>query len=368
MHIKINKATLSEALNTVQSAATSKSALPVLQNVKVEAKGESVEFSCTDTDIGLVADVKCEVLEEGATTIPIKLFAAATSKMPDNMIEVETEDNDVSTISCGATVHRFKGLPASTFPVLPPKTGTSCVVKNETLREMIRKTSFATAQDGVRPVLAGVLLVFKDDGKTITAVSSDGRRLARIECVLDSTNGISGQYILPRKALDILSKKLPKDGDAVVLHSNGILFVSTKNLTMATKLIDGSFPNTDPLFPKEELDYISIDRAELLGALERVSVLSSAAENPYINLVFENNRLMLHSKDTTLGASSDEVPVKYEGDKFEVSFNPTFVHDVLTAIDDDEIRMSIKNNHSPTVVRRGASDEYTYLVMPLRNP
>ena len=366
MHIKISKASLSEALNNVQAVVGSKGALQVLQNVKVEAKDGEVKFTCSDLDVTLVANAECEILESGATTIPVKPFAAAVGKVVDGTIEISVDGQDCSTITAGASVFKFKGLAAKEFPSIPAPDGATCTIESNAIREMLRKTAFAVSQDDTRRTLQGVLLEFKEGEGIVKAVGTDGRRLAMLDCSLENTKGFTGQYIIPRKAVDMLSKKLPKEGNAELVTAKGQLLVKTPRLIVITKLLDEVYPNYMQVIPKADGSNVTMNRVEFLGALDRISVFTSATDSPCVVLTFGDNNLVLNSGDTEFGSSHDEIPVKYDGDTIDMRFNPQYVRDALMAMDEDEIVMKITAAGAPAVIRKSDSDDYTYVVMPLR--
>ena len=362
MHIKISK---SEALNTVQVVVASKATLPVLQNVKLTAKGGKVELTCSDLDITLRANADCEVIEEGATTIPAKPFAAAVGKLIEGEVKLEVDQQDKTTLSAGTSVFKFKGLPASEFPEIPSEEGDKCSIDSNILREMLRKVSFATSQDDTRRTLQGLLIDFLP-GSEVKAVATDGRRMALLECEVDTTRDFNGKFILPKKAVDVLLKKLPKEGNAEITSSNGKLLVKTTRIEVLMKLIDDEFPNYMQVMPKQIKFTIPVNRVDLVGALDRVSVLTAGEDAPCIVLTFADNVLTLNSSDTEVGSSRDEVPIKYSDEKIEMRFNPQYIREVLNVIDEDEVDILLNNGSSPAIVRKGGSDDYNYVVMPLR--
>ena len=364
MHIKISKSSLSEALNNVQAVVGSRAALQVLQNVMVEAKGGEVKFTCSDLDTTLVANAECEVIEDGATTIPVKTFTAAVGKMVDGVIDISVDENDRSTISGGASVFKFNGLPAKEFPTVPNPDGMTCTIESNAIREMLRKTAFAASQEGTRRTLQGVLLDFQNDGGNVRAVGTDGRRLAMLDCTLDSSKGFKGQFILPRKAVDLLGKKLPKDGNAELITAKGQLLIKTARLVITTKLLDEAYPDYMRVIPKTDGTEIAMNRGDFLGALDRISVFMT--DSPCVILTFGDNKLVLNSGDTEFGSSHDEIPVKYDGESIDMRFNPYYVRDALNAMDDEEVVMKITTSESPAIIKKVESNDYTYVVMPLR--
>lgn len=366
MHIKISKSSLSEALNNVQAVVGAKGALQVLQNVKVEAQDGEVRLTCSDLDVTLIANAECEIIQSGATTIPAKTFAAAVGKLVDGVIEISVDENDNSTVSCGASVFKFRGLAAKEFPTISAPDGISCKIESNAIREMLRKTAFAASQDDTRRTLQGVLLDFNKNGYSVRAVGTDGRRLAMLDCNLNiGSNCFSGQYIIPRKAVDLLCKKLPKEGNAELVTAKGQLLVRTPRLIVSTKLLDDAYPNYMQVVPKNLSKKVTVNRVDFLGALDRISVLTNT-DSPCIVLTFHNNNLLLDSSDAEHGSSHDEVPVKYDGEDIELRFNPQYVRDVLTAMDEEEVELNINASTTPAVIRKPGLEDYTYIVMPLR--
>lgn len=366
MHIKISKASLSEALNNVQAVVGAKTALQILQNVKVEAQDGEVKFTCSDLDVTLVSKAECEVIDQGATTIPVKPFASAVGKMVDGTIEISVDANDCATISAGASVFKFKGMPAKEFPSIPAPDGASCTISSNALREMMRETAFAASQDDTRRTLKGVLLDFKEGEGIVRAVATDGRRLAMLDCELETTKDFVGQYIVPIKAVDMLSKKIPKEGNAELVTAKGQLLVKTARLILITKILDEAYPNYIRVVPTGDGHLMTINRAEFLGALDRISVFTAVAESPCVTLSIGDNSLSLNSGDTEYGTSHDMIPIKYSGETIDMRFNPHYVREVLMALDDEEIVMKIQSSSAPAVIMKSGSEDYTYVVMPLR--
>ena len=366
MQIKISKSSLSEALNNVQSVVGGKSTIAVLQNVMMTAKDGKVEFTCTDLDITLLSRAECEVIEDGSTTIPVKMFASAVSKLVDGDIKIEVDDLDKAKLSAGPTVFKFLGLSAKEFPSLPDEDGKSITVPAAALREMFRKTAFAACQDETRKTLQGVLLDFSVGSGTIRSVATDGRRLALLDADVGNTNGFSDQFIIPRKGVDLLIKKLPKEGDCTIVTTGSQIRFKTAKLDFTMKLLDEVYPNYMQVVPANSNETVVADRVEVLGAIDRISVFTSAAEAPCMAMAFGDNKLVVTSNNTETGEARDEVPIKYDGEKIVMKFNPQYIREALSAIDEDEVEFRLTNEKSPAVIKKGGANDYTYVCMPLR--
>ena len=369
MTIKISKASLSEALNNVQSVVASKSTLQILQNVKMSAKDGKVEFTCTDLDITILARAECEVLDDGETTIPVKTFSSAVSKLAEGDIKIEVDQNDKAKLSSGQTVFKFIGLSAKDYPKLPDETGDSITIASPAVKELFRKTAFASSQDDTRKTLQGVLLDFSVDGGKVRSVATDGRRLALLDADVGPKGKLNGQYIIPRKGVELLLRKLPKDGDCTIVTSGSQIRFKTARLDFCMKLLDETYPNYAQVIPspsKEAFVAVVADRVEVLGAIDRISVFTSAAEAPCMSMDFGDNKLVVSSNNTEFGEARDEVPVKFSGEKISIKFNPQYIREALSAIDEDEIEFLLNSDRKPAIIKKGGMDDYTYVCMPLR--
>ena len=364
MHIKINKSALAEALNNAASVVASKSSLPILQNVKISARDGKALFVCSDLDTTLIANAECEVLEEGETTIPAKMFSTAVSKVVDGIINIEVDGQDRAKLTAGTSKFRFNGLPAKEFPTLNEDGTETVTLKTDAIRELLRKTSFAMCMDDTKRVLNSVLLDFSQGGGKTIAVATDGRRLSMLNCTIEAPESFNGTFILPRKAVDVLSKKLPKDGDCTICSTGNQLRFGTQKFQLFTKLYDAAYTKYKQVIPKSSNEIIVVDRVEFTGALDRVSVFTNT-DSPTVQLTFDNGKMIL-SSDTDAGSSRDEVAIKYDGERIEMKFNPQYVRDALNVIDEDEVEIHLNDETSPVVIRKAGSDDYTYVVMPLR--
>lgn len=365
MHIKISRSSISEVLNNVQTVVGAKTALPVLQNVKVAVKDGKAEFVCSDLEVTLQATAECEVLEEGETTIPVKLLSAVVGKVVDGVLDIEVKADDKAKLTAGTSMFRFNGISALEFPKLPQVEGDKISIPSATLREMLRKASIAMSVDETRANLKGILLDFSQGGGVVTAVATDGRRLSLLNCTTEVPAGFNGKFIIPRKAVDALLKRLPKDGDCeITVVGLQLCFISSK-MRLTTKVIDAVYPNYMQVVPKEVKHTITINRADFIGAIDRVSVMAESGEG-FVEITFGDNRLVLNSQNAEFGSSTDEIPIKYADETISMKFNPLYIREALNVIDEDEVDFLILSATAPTIIRKGGSDDYTYVVMPLR--
>lgn len=362
MKFTIIRSKFAEALKGVQNIVAGKGSLPILQNVKIEANGKELKMTTTDLDISIKSSVECIVEEEGATTLPVKLLFNSIQKMEEGPIEVEVDEQDKATIKAGSAKFRLSGMAENEFPRLPQESEASIyTIEQATLREMLRKTSYAASQDDTRRSLKGVLMSFKDE--KLTMVATDGRRLALVEKEMEFAKTAERDIVLPFKAVQELQRSLSGEGDITLMVQKGFICFNLGNLTIYSKLMEEAYPNYRQVIPRETKEKIEIDRELLLRALDRASVMTMD-EAHSTKLIFTSGKLTVTSAASDIGEAKDEVPIKYASETIEILFNPAYVMDPLKAIDDDEVSINLNDGHSPAVIK--CSIPFLYVLMPLR--
>ena len=362
MKFKIVRSKFLEGLKSVQNIVAAKGSLPILQNVLMEAGENRLVMTTTDLDISIRSSVECEIVESGATTLPVKLLFNSISKAAEGEIVVEVDDKERATITAGSAKFKLAGLPEADFPRLPKdEDAYAYEIPQATLREMFRKVSYAASQDDTRRTLKGVLMSFKDS--KLTMVATDGRRLALVENEIEFPKDVEKDIVLPSKAVQELQRSLDGEEIASVMIQKTQVSFKLGNITVYSKLMDDVYPNYRQVIPKETVEKITIDRQLLLDALDRASVMTMD-EAHSTKLIFSEGKLTVTSAASDIGEAKDEVAIKYAGEPIEIIFNPSYVMDPLKAIDDDEITINLNNGHSPAVIK--CSIPFLYVLMPLR--
>ena len=361
MRIKITKDNLLFAIHTVQNIVSSKITLPILSNILIETKKDTLKLNATDLDIGISCVIPVEIFEKGGITIPAKRFSDIIKEMPSGDIIIHAKKNnqvDIEGINC-----RFKlnGLPKEEFPKFPEfKDKEIICIEQKILKDMLRLTSFAVSHEETRYVLNGVLLEVSN--KMIRIVATDGRRLAKIEKAVNITNQNDFSVIIPIKAVNEIFRNLKEEGDvSFIIGMNQILF-DINGILIATRVIEGEFPNYNQVIPKPSQIKIQTKTQELLSSIRRANLLSTPDFQAVKFEVFSDK--MVVSKTTPdIGESREEIPVKYNGNEMVVGFNPIFLIDFLKNVEQEDINIEIIGEDKPAVMRLG---EYLYLALPMR--
>ena len=362
MKFSVEKSSLAAGLQAVQNVVSTKSTLPILSNVLVSAEEEAIYLSTTDLDVSVRCKVEGTLVEEGATTIPVRRLSSIVRELPESSLQIETDDKDQTSVTSGSSFFKIIGLPADEFPAVPVAEGDfSYLVDQGVFKEMLRKTAYAASTDETRYVLNGVLLSFKDE--KLTAVATDGRRLALAECEVEFPSEAEADMILPSKAVAELVHTLRESGSLRIYPKKNQIVLATDDMVMASKLIEGTYPNFRQVIPGHCEERVTIEREALLTALRRASLII-ADKASATKLTFDANSLVILTLTPDVGESRETIPIKYNGAAISVAFNPEYMMDPLKNLSNDEIFIEMTDHLSPAVIK--CDIPFLYVLMPMR--
>lgn len=365
MKLACRKNDLLNVIQTVQNIVSPRATLPILSHVLVNADDGQLKISATDLEVGVHCLVSAEVKEKGAVTLPGRMFAEIVRLAPDDKIQIESEDSRIN-IKSGKSRFRVGGLPAEEFPRIPvmgKEKGFSLSMKD--LKDIIRKTLFATSKEESRYALNGVL--FRVKGGELTAVATDGRRLALVKKDIKDMKDkkVEKSAILPSKGVSEINRIIESSDEPVdfSIGDNEVLF-KTPDVMLMARLIKGEFVDYDRVIPKDCNIKITIPREDFLSVLRRVSILTSETSK-MVKFTLSGDKMAI-SANTELGESSDEIDVEYKGDEEVLSFNPDYLIDYLQSETSEKICFEIVNPRSPAVLRPAEDDNSLYIAMPIK--
>lgn len=361
MKIKILKQTFLKNIQHVQNIISSKSSLPILSNILIEAEKNKVVLTTTDLDIGISSALETEVEEEGAITIPAKRFNDIIKELPDEDISISTMKNNSMVIKCSKCFFKIMGLPKEEFPKLPEfKDEPSVVIKQSVLKNMIAMTHFSMSHDETRYVLNGALFLFK--GKKLAIVTTDGKRLSFVKKDLEK-DGLNKAIVIPSKTIYELNRILSDEGDVKIIFSENQVKFDLKNITVISRLIEGDFPNYEQVVPKEPQEKIIINRGLFLDGIKRAALLTTQ-DSQSVRFEILKNKIVVSKSSPNIGEVREELDTVYKGHEITVGFNPGYIMDALKVIPQDEIALEVFGPDKPAVIR--IEDWFLYLVLPMQ--
>jgi DNA polymerase-3 subunit beta len=341
--------------------------MPILANVLIEAHKNQVRLTATDLEVGVRGEVEGEVTKEGTVTVNAKKLYEIVKEVSDDGVQLKRLENDWVEIRSGKSVFKIVGMDAKEFPQFPKfdQKGLSTAPAS-VIRQMIERTIFAVSTDETRYSLNGVLIEQSESNK-VRMVATDGHRLAFEETTVGSL-GLSKGVILPRKGLSELKKLLDSGEDGVVSlgFKENMGLVSKDKVELFMRLIDGDFPDYTKVIPKGNPNIAKLDHDDFLQALRRVSILSSERYKG-VKMAFGDGSVLISANNPDLGEAVEEVEADYDGKGLSIGFNARYLIDVLTVLGGEgEIDMELKDELSPSIVRKNGVEGYLYVLMPMR--
>ncbi len=362
MKFTISKDVFLEGLQKVQHVVSSRTTLPILSNVLLVAKGGRLIFTTTDLDVGITGSVEASVEKEGATTLPAKRLVSIVKELPSSEVQVTVDAKNYATIKSGPSTFKIIGLSDSEFPPLPDFQGAKTFkIPQAELKNGLKKTAFAISTDETRYVLNGIFASFRE-GK-LALVATDGRRLAMADMDLEFPASHETDVIIPSKAVQEIQRLLGDSGEVEVKLSDSQISFTVGDTFLASKLIEGNYPNYRQVIPGDSNERVVIAREHLLETVRRVSLLSSDKSNS-VKLIFTENQIEVTANSPDVGEAQETLEVGYTGPDMQIAFNPEFLQAPLRALDTDNVYLDLIDEMSPGVLRIDGS--FLYVLMPMR--
>lgn len=362
MKFSCEKQKLQEGVSIANKAITGKTTMPILEGIYISANNNTLTLIGSDMDVSIETKVEANIIEPGNIVVDAKIFGEIIRKLPNSTINIETQE-DLIQITCEKSTFNLVYMNAEDYPSLPEiNENISVEVPQNILKNMIKGTSFAIAQDETRPILQGILFEVKD--KQLNLVALDGYRLAVRSEYLDNDNNI--EVVIPGKTLNEISRILEDSQDIVqVTFTNNHILFNLNNTKVISRLLEGKFVNYLSLFPREHTILVDVKKQELQNCIERASLMSKDNNSNLIKLDFKEENAIITS-NSQLGKVKEELDLNLQGEEIQIAFNSRYLLDVLKNIDDENILMEMTSSVSPCVIKCKQNNNSKYLVLPVR--
>jgi len=349
------------ALELVSRVVPAWTSCDVLQGVLIHAAGGCLNLVGTDLEVGIryvLDDVA--IKQEGKLLAEAALLTKIVREADGEEIVFEAEEPLEFTVSCGAPRYRLNGLDPEEYPEVPSFQGDYVEIDAGLLARMIEYTAFAAAPESRWLAFTGVEFAVK--GGMVQMVGTDGYRLASIKKKIDIDKGVEFVGIVPLKALDVLQRLLADSEEPVRLRLQENLFLAKCGSGMiAAKLIEGTHPDYEAVIAIDNDKLAVVDTARFARVLRQVAVLTSE-ESSAIRFRFDDGMMTLSARIPERGDVMIHRAIEYEGEPVEVAIKPVYLLDAFERIDNDSVRIELKNNTTPVLFKAG--EDYIYAVMP----
>ena len=365
MKITINRDDLLQPLLTIGGVVEKRQTLPILANLLVKVRSEEVSITATDLEVEMQTVLRLKHDDEYEFTLPARKVTDICKALPEGSQITLAIEGERALLRSGRSRFTLSTLPARDYPSIEPTVPSQVfTVPEKTLKRLIEKTHFAMAMQDVRYYLNGLLLEVTNG--TIRTVATDGHRLALSESVGEMEEGVDIQVILPRKTVLELSRLLEHGEDPVrvSLSPNHIRF-ELKDTVFTSKLIDGRFPDYERVIPASQEKFVIMDKEMLRQALSRASILSNEKYRG-IRFTLSQGTLELVAHNPEQEEAEEVLEVDYEGDEQVIGFNVGYLIDVLSVIDQEQVRIELHNANSSALIKGVETEDCRYVVMPMR--
>ncbi|RMH49552.1 MAG: DNA polymerase III subunit beta [Alphaproteobacteria bacterium] len=371
MRVSIERVALMRAMGRAQGVVERRNTIPILSNVLIEADGSEVAFRATDLDIEIIDRVPAMVEVAGSTTVSAHTLHEIVRKLPEGALVALATDpaTEQLVVTAGRSRFALSTLPREDFPLMAsPEYDRNFHAPAPVLRRLFDKSKFAISTEETRYYLNGIYfhVAQTPDGPRLRCVATDGHRLARIDGPLPEGAEAMPGVIVPRKTVGELRKLLDDDEAqiAVSVSQTKIRF-ATPEVTLTSKVIDGSFPDYSRVIPVSNPNRMEVDAAEFARAVDRVATVATERSRA-VKLSLDEDRLILSVTAPDSGTAQEELTVAYAGAPLEIGFNARYLLEIAGQIDRENAVFLFNSVNDPTLVREGDDDSAVYVVMPMR--
>lgn len=363
MKVVFNKTELSSAVTTVQRAVAGKSTKPALEGILITAKGVTVSLCGYDMEIGITTEIPASIIEEGEIVLNARTFSEMVKKMPDEIITIETDEKLVTYIVSGEAAYQIVGISSYEYPELPIFDKLqSFDIKAETLKSMIKDTSYAIGDNPTKPTLMGAYFDIKDSELNVVAV--DGFRMSvrkePIEC------SETFDFIVPKKTVTEIAR-IECDDESIVTLTVGEKHIMCRieGYCIISRLIEGTFIKYKDTIPKDNATEMKISTRSIISSLERMSLVTNDKMMQPVHLLVADNGMKIFCT-TNLGKATDFIPLSFDGSEVEIGFNTHYMLDAVKNIGSDEVLFVFNGPNRPLKILPTKGDHFTALVVPMR--
>ena len=364
MKFSISREALIKPLNLVAGVVERRQTLPILSNVLLSLEGTQLSLTGTDLEVELIGRVEVEAgAIDGEITVPARKLVDICKSLPDSSQIEFTVDSGKATVKAGRGRFTLSTLPATEFPSVDESAGDQTLeIAQSVVKRLIDRTAFAMAQQDVRYYLNGMLLELK--AGRLRMVATDGHRLALCTANEAVSTG-DAAIIIPRKGVLELSRLLDTDESIRLVIGSNHIRAANQQFTFTSKLVDGKFPEYERVLPKSADKTVIGQRLELRQAFTRTAILSNEKYRG-VRLKLSADTLDITANNPEQEQAEEVVAVKYQGDELEVGFNVSYLLDVLSVLDGEQIRLSLSDSASSALLEEADEGDSLYVVMPMR--
>ena len=363
MKIRCQKTDLVKGVSIVSKAVPSKTTMPILECILIDATTNTIKLTANDMELGIETVIDGLVEQKGMIAIDAKIFSDIVRKLPDNEIVIETDSNYQTLITCEKAKFNISGRSGEDFSYLPYiEKDVPVVLSQFTLKEVIHQTIFSIADNDSNKLMTGEL--FEINENVLKVVSLDGHRISIRKIYLNQNYDMK-KVVVPGKTLMEISKILSGDVESEVnifFTNNHVVFEFDRTVVVS-RLIEGEYFRISQMLSNDYETKVKINKIELLNCIDRATLLVKEGDKKPIIINIQDGFMELKIK-SQLGTMDEEIMIEKEGKDLLIGFNPKFLIDALRVIDDEEVTLYFMNAKAPCFIK-DERESYIYLILPV---
>ena len=365
MKFSCEKYLLQSACGTASRAAASKSPIPALEGLLLQAS-DRLTVTGYDLKKGIYTQLEAEVKEQGSVVVGARLFGEMIRRLPDGIVTISTDINNNVNVKCGKSEFNFMGISPEDYPEMPVVDGVNNIaLPQKILGSMINQTIFAVADNDMRPIYTGTL--FDIEGEELTLVAVDGYRLAKRSEKLESARMENCSFVVPGSALADI-ERICGDSEELVKISVGAKHISFSigETVVISRRLEGEFLNYKKSIPDSFKYTVKVDRGEVMSAIDRVALIVSERNTSPVRMNFNDGSIDCLCV-TPIGRAEDVCTCEGSGEGLQIGFNDRYLKDALKAAGTEELNICLNSASSPCVITAAdGSENFTYMILPVR--
>lgn len=363
MKLICSKASLLKGVSIVSKAVPSRTTMPILNCILIDASANEIKLTANDMELGIETVIEGEIEERGIIALDAKFFSEIVRKLPDNDVVIESDDTFQTTITCEKAKFNIVGKSGEDFSYLPYiEKNESISISQFTLKDVVRQTIFSIADNDTNKLMTGEL--FEINENRLRVVSLDGHRISIRNIELKESYSPL-KVVVPGKTLQEISKILTGEAEDMVdifFADNHILFEFDET-KVVSRLIEGEYFHIDQMLSSDYDTKVKINKREFLSCIYRATLLIREGDKKPIILNIQDGSLQLKI-NSFVGSMNEEIEIEKEGKDLLIGFNPKFFIDALRVIDDEEVTLYMVNPKAPCFIKDDAGT-YVYLILPV---
>ena len=354
---------LSDAVLKVSKALSVKAANPVLEGIKITAKGDNLTLLATDMELTIEKKIKADVLMEGETVVVGKYFVDFSKKLEKEQVELCRLYDGQLQIKYSDSESELQVYPVENFPKIEKDDeGESFEISQADFKNIVERTAFACSSDDSRPILKGCLFEITDG--TLTAVALDGFRMAVVKKPVQSTGNIKA--VIPARTLQEITRILDKDENTLKVYiQKNTLFVEVENTRLISRLIEGEFVKYNHILPTSFANAVTVNRQALLNSIDRASIVARNDRYNVVKFDIKEDVMNISSK-SEVGNVNENVNVNLNGKDMVIAFNGKYLMEYLKIINEDFINLNLNTPIDPCIITAVGNEGFLYLVLPVK--